>query len=60
MDISALRKMRGQSFSKIANAFDKIANPGQGSYKDDRFWKLEADKAGNASATIRFLCLECS
>lgn len=55
MDINTLRKMRGQSFAKIATAFDKIANPGQGSYKDDRFWKLEADKAGNASATIRFL-----
>lgn len=55
LDISSLRKMRGQSFGKISAAFDKIANPGQGSYKDDRFWKLEADKAGNASATIRFL-----
>jgi hypothetical protein len=55
MDINVLRKMRGQSFAKINTAFDKIANPGQGSYKDDRFWKLEADKAGNASATIRFL-----
>lgn len=54
MDISELRKMRGQSFTKIASAFDKISNPSQG-YKDDRFWKLEADKAGNASATIRFL-----
>lgn len=55
MDISALKKMRGQSFTKISTAFDKISNPSQGSYKDDRFWKLEADKAGNASATIRFL-----
>lgn len=55
MDISALRKMRGQSFTKIASAFEKIANPGKASFKDDRFWKPEADKAGNASATIRFL-----
>lgn len=56
MDISTLRKMRGadKDFAKIADAFEKIANPSSG-YKDDRFWKPEVDKAGNASATIRFL-----
>ncbi len=58
MDIQALRKMRNQDFSKIAGEFDKIANPdsaGGKSYKDDRVWKLEPDKAGNATAVIRFL-----
>ena len=56
MDIQALRKMRNQDFSKIAGEFDKIANPSEGkSYKDDRVWKLEPDKAGNATAVIRFL-----
>ena len=56
MDIQALRKMRNTDFGKIAAEFDKIANPGEGkSYKDDRFWKPEVDKAGNASAVIRFL-----
>ena len=58
MDISTLRKMRGNSdFSKIAQEFEKTANPqsNKSSYKDDRFWKPEPDKAGNASATIRFL-----
>ena len=57
MDIQTLRKMRGQDFGKIAGEFEKIANPQteSKSYQDDRFWKLEADKAGNASATIRFL-----
>lgn len=57
MDIQTLRKMRNQDFGKIAGEFEKIANPQTEtkSYQDDRFWKLEADKAGNASATIRFL-----
>ena len=57
MDINTLRKMRNQDFGKIAGEFEKIANPQSDSksYQDDRFWKLEADKAGNASATIRFL-----
>lgn len=57
MDIQTLRKMRNQDFGKIAGEFEKIANPQteSKSYQDDRFWKLEADKAGNASATIRFL-----
>jgi hypothetical protein len=50
--------MRKTDFSKISAEFDKIANPeagGKKSYQDDRFWKLEADKAGNATAVIRFL-----
>jgi hypothetical protein len=56
MDITTLRKMRNQDFGKITSEFEKMKNPSQGnSYDDDRFWKLEADKAGNASATIRFL-----
>jgi len=57
MDINTLRKMRNNDFGKITDAFEKIANPSTEtkSYQDDRLWKLEADKAGNASATIRFL-----
>lgn len=57
MDISALRKARNTDFSKISGEFEKIANPSSGtkSYADDRFWKLEPDKVGNARATIRFL-----
>jgi hypothetical protein len=57
MDIQTLRKMRNNDFGKITSEFEKIKNPqsGERSYEDDRFWKLEADKAGNASATIRFL-----
>jgi hypothetical protein len=57
MDINALRKMRNNDFGKITDAFDKTANPSSDkkSYTDDRVWKLDPDKAGNASATIRFL-----
>ena len=57
MDINTLRKMRGTNFAKISGEFEKIANPQSESksYQDDRFWKLEADKAGNGTATIRFL-----
>jgi len=57
MDISTLRKMRTTNFAKISGEFEKIANPQSDSksYQDDRFWKLEADKAGNGTATIRFL-----
>lgn len=57
MDINTLRKSRTQDFSKILGEFDKIAKPSEGgkSYEDDRFWKLTPDKAGNATATIRFL-----
>lgn len=58
MDINTLRKMRTSDFGKISSEFNNIANPSSGgvkSYQDDRMWKLEADKAGNATATIRFL-----
>jgi hypothetical protein len=57
MDIQTLRKMRNSDFGKIAGEFEKIANPQSESksYNDDRFWKLEGDKAGNGTATIRFL-----
>ena len=57
MDINTLRKMRNSDFGKISSEFEKIANPQSDSksYQDDRFWKLEADKAGNGTATIRFL-----
>ena len=57
MDIQTLRKMRNSDFSAISGAFEKIANPQTEtkSYVDDRFWRLEGDKAGNGTATIRFL-----
>ena len=57
MDIQKLRSMRNSDFGNIASAFEKIANPQTEtkSYADNRFWRLEGDKAGNGTATIRFL-----
>jgi hypothetical protein len=56
MDIKALRAMRNTDFSKISNEFEKTVNPPSAqSYEDTRMWKPERDKAGNATATIRFL-----
>jgi hypothetical protein len=55
MDINTLRKSRTTDFSKIASEFENTANPQSNRNEDDRFWKPEKDKAGNASATIRFL-----
>ena len=54
MDINTLRAMRTNDFSKISSAFESDTNGGK-SYEDNRFWKLERDKAGNANAVIRFL-----
>ena len=54
MNIETLRKMRNNSFSKIEEEMKRVSNP-SASYVDDRIWTLEADKAGNASAIIRFL-----
>lgn len=55
MDIAALRRSRTTDFSKITKELEKVANPQNQNKEDDRFWKLERDKAGNASAVIRFL-----
>lgn len=57
MNIKALRAMSKSDLSVITSAFEKEANPESGSksYEDTRFWKLERDKAGNGTATIRFL-----
>lgn len=54
MNIETLRRMRSNGLQKITQEMDKISNP-SASYTDDRIWKLEPDKTGNATATIRFL-----
>lgn len=54
MDIATLRKSRGLDFSKITSALAKSQEGGQSREEDD-FYKLTKDKAGNASAVIRFL-----
>ena len=54
LDISTLRKSRTTDFSSIIEKFESNNNT-QRNNKDERFWSLEADKAGNGSAVIRFL-----
>lgn len=47
------KKSAGSSFGALQ---DKLKNEGKSTYEsDDRYWKLEVDKAGNGFATIRFL-----
>ena len=54
MDINTLRKSRGLDFSKITTALQKSQEGGQ-SRDDEEYYKLTKDKAGNASAVIRFM-----
>jgi hypothetical protein len=39
----------------LTKKMDDLAEAGRKSFKDDRFWKATVDKAGNGSATLRFL-----
>mgnify|MGYP006269417859 CR=1 FL=1 len=56
MDLKTLRASRNTDFSKITSEFEKSSKPETTkSYQDTRFWKPERDKAGNGTATIRFL-----
>lgn len=50
---SALKKQRSNSFDKLNEQLQKMNSPKGGG--DDRYWKLEVDKAGNGYAVIRFL-----
>ena len=54
MDLAQLRKSRNLSFTNLTSALAKSTETG---YKndDDEYFKLSKDKAGNASAVIRFL-----
>lgn len=47
--------MSSTDFGRIAQAAETITQGGSKKEDDTRFWKLSPDKAGNASATIRFL-----
>jgi len=59
VDLTALKKDSMSDFTKISGEFDKIANPQSSKKKDyapdERLWKLDPDKAGNATAVLRFL-----
>ena len=53
MDIRTLRAQRNNDINKLTAALEGEGT--KSSIGDDRFWKPERDKAGNATATIRFL-----
>lgn len=57
MDIQKLKQMSNSDFSKISSEYEKISNPASAKTDsvDTRFWRLDPDKAGNATAVIRFL-----
>lgn len=50
--LADIRKRRTSDFSKLTKALESSNGSNEGA---EGFWKLERDKAGNASATIRFL-----
>src|SRR5687768_12254751 len=57
MDLAELRKSRGRnSIADIQKKVQEQSSGGKKKYeKDERFWTMEADEAGNASSVIRFL-----
>lgn len=48
-------KKKSQDISKLTQELEKMNKGGAESYKDDRFWRPELDKASNGYAVIRFL-----
>ncbi len=53
VDIASLKKTRNSDLEKLKSKIEE-ENAAR-NYDDKRFWKPEQDKAGNATATIRFL-----
>jgi hypothetical protein len=54
MGFNDLKKSSRSTFEKLTSEVTKMASKSE-SYKDDRFWRPEQDKAGNGYAIIRFL-----
>jgi len=54
MSFSDLKKNTRGNFDRLTTELDKLSKKSE-SYKDDRFWKPELDKASNGYAVIRFL-----
>ena len=48
-------KKKSVDISKLTQELEKMNKGGAESYKDDRFWRPELDKAQNGFAVIRFL-----
>ena len=54
MSFKDMKKNSISSIDRLTQEASKLTKKSE-SYKDDRFWKLEVDQAGNGIATIRFL-----
>ena len=54
MSFKDMKKNSMSSIDRLTQEASKLTKKSE-SYKDDRFWKLEVDQAGNGIATIRFL-----
>ena len=51
-----LKRSAGSNMDRMKSELEKLNKPSGGaSNKDDRFWSIQADKAGNGYAVIRFL-----
>jgi hypothetical protein len=55
IDIAALKKSRESDLSRLKSHVNEERAPKTNPFEDNRFWKPERDKLGNAIATIRFL-----
>lgn len=57
MSIRKNEESRTQYLAKLRNTVQELSSKGSNKNKqnDDRYWKPEVDKAGQASAIIRFL-----
>ena len=54
MSFESMKSNSKSSFEKLTGELDKLSKKSE-SYKDDRLWKPELDKAYNGYAVIRFL-----
>ena len=54
MGFDDLKKNSG-AFDRLSKELNKLTKKSSDSYKDDRFWRPELDKASNGYAVIRFL-----
>jgi len=54
---SDLKRSAGSNLDRLTNELEKLSKPSGGgnSNKDERLWSIQADKAGNGYAVIRFL-----
>lgn len=55
MSLAKLKKNRKSNLDKINQEIENMKTGGGNRPRDERYWSVERDKAGNGSAVIRFL-----